>query len=145
MAYLKEIEFSTKGFNHIVDITGDVQKAVEESTYRDGLACVFVAGSTAGVTTIEFEEGVLEDLSKAIERMAPQNIPYAHDRKWGDGNGFSHVRAALVGASLTVPFQARRLLLGTWQQVVLVDFDNRPRRRKVFIQVLGGREEGVSE
>jgi len=137
MAFTKTMEFNTKGYNHMLDITENVQKAVEESNYRDGLACVFVAGSTAGVTTIEFEEGVLEDLSKAIERMAPRDIPYAHDKKWGDGNGFSHVRSALVGTSLTVPFQAGKLLLGTWQQVVLVDFDNRPRRRKVIVQVLG--------
>lgn len=121
----------------MLDITGEVNGAIKKSGLRDGIACVFVPGSTAGVTTIEMESGVVEDLRQAIERMAPQNIPYAHDARWGDGNGFSHVRAALLGAGLSVPFTGGRLRLGTWQQLVLIDFDNRSRRREVFVQMMG--------
>ncbi|MFQ6110521.1 MAG: secondary thiamine-phosphate synthase enzyme YjbQ [Nitrospinota bacterium] len=128
---------STKGFSNVLDITGEVNGAIKKSGLRDGIACVFVPGSTAGVTTIEMESGVVEDLRQAIERMAPQNIPYAHDARWGDGNGFSHVRAALLGAGLSVPFTGGRLRLGTWQQLVLIDFDNRSRRREVFVQMMG--------
>jgi secondary thiamine-phosphate synthase enzyme len=98
---------------------------------------VFVPGSTAGITTIEFESGVIEDLKKAIERIAPQGIPYAHDARWRDGNGFSHVRAALLGPAITVPFDEGQLQLGTWQQIILIDFDNRPRTREVIVQILG--------
>ncbi|MEE9197190.1 MAG: secondary thiamine-phosphate synthase enzyme YjbQ, partial [bacterium] len=98
---------------------------------------VFVPGSTAGLTSIEYEPGAVADLSEAISRVAPTDIPYAHDAAWGDGNGFSHVRAALIGASYTVPFADGTLLLGTWQQIVLVDFDNRPRSRRVIIQHMG--------
>jgi secondary thiamine-phosphate synthase enzyme len=98
---------------------------------------VFVPGSTAAVTTIEYEDGVLEDLRNAIERLAPRSLPYRHDARWGDGNGYAHVRAALLGPSLAVPIADGRPLLGTWQQVVLVDCDNRPRRRKVVMQVMG--------
>jgi secondary thiamine-phosphate synthase enzyme len=104
---------------------------------RNGLVTVFVPGSTAGITTIEYEPGVVEDLKKAIERLAPQNIHYDHDARWGDGNGFAHVRASLLGPSLTVPFQEGNLLVGTWQQIVLVDFDNRPRNREIIVQVTG--------
>ena len=128
---------STKGFSNVLDITGEVNGAVRKSGLREGIACVFVPGSTGGVTTIEMESGVIEDLRQAVERMAPQNIPYAHDARWGDGNGFSHVRAALLGAGLSVPFTSGRLRLGTWQQLVLIDFDNRSRRREVFIQMVG--------
>lgn len=98
---------------------------------------MFVPGSTAGVTTIKFEPGALSDLRTALERTAPEGARYAHDSRWGDGNGFSHVRAALLGPSLSVPFTGKRLLLGTWQQIVLFDFDNRPRKRRVVVQVVG--------
>ncbi len=98
---------------------------------------VFVPGSTAGITTIEFEPGVIQDLRDAIERMAPQTLHYRHDARWGDGNGFAHVRAALLGASISIPVNSKELQLGTWQQVVLVDFDNRSRDREVIIQIVG--------
>ena len=101
------------------------------------MVTVFVAGSTAGITTIEFESGVLADLQAMWERIVPRDIPYRHDSRWGDGNGFSHVRASLLGASLVVPFNSQRLLLGTWQQLVLVDFDNRPRQRQIVLQIMG--------
>ena len=98
---------------------------------------IFISGSTSSITTIEYESGVINDLKRAIERIAPQDMQYEHDRRWGDGNGYSHVRAALMGASLHVPIREGRLLLGTWQQIVLLDFDNRPRRREVQVQILG--------
>jgi len=110
---------------------------VRTSGIRNGLVMAFVPGSTAGITTIEYERGAIEDLKKAIDRLAPAGIPYDHDARWGDGNGFAHVRAALLGPSLTVPLAGGRMQLGTWQQIILVDFDNRPRRRDVIIHVLG--------
>jgi secondary thiamine-phosphate synthase enzyme len=121
----------------VVDLTGQVTTLLERATPRDGTVTVFVPGSTAGVTTIEFEPGVVKDLTKAFERLIPQNIRYDHDARWGDGNGFSHVRASLLGPSLTIPFSSGRLLLGTWQQIILVDFDNRPRDREVIVQIQG--------
>ncbi|MDV2503938.1 MAG: secondary thiamine-phosphate synthase enzyme YjbQ [bacterium] len=132
-----EVTLQTRGFNDIHDITDRVAKAVTKSGLAGGVAVVFVPGSTAGLTSIEYEPGAVADLSEAISRVAPTDIPYAHDAAWGDGNGFSHVRAALIGASYTVPFADGTLLLGTWQQIVLVDFDNRPRSRRVIIQLMG--------
>lgn len=130
-------QVKTRGFDDILDITADVSRSVEASGLSDGVAVVFVAGSTAGITTIEYEPGVVDDLKQAIARQAPVNLHYQHDARWGDGNGFSHVRAALMGASFTVPFSDKRLQLGTWQQIVLCDFDNRPRSRKVLVQIMG--------
>ena len=121
----------------IHDITGQVEKGLQSTGLRAGILCVFVSGSTAGITSIEFEPGAVSDLKKAIEKLAPTNIHYDHDAKWGDGNGFSHVRAALLGSSFSVPFSGGRMLLGTWQQVVLVDFDNRSRNREVVVQIVG--------
>ena len=127
----------TAGFGDILDVTRQVAQGVSGSGLSDGTATVFVPGSTAGITTIEYESGAVEDLKKAIERQASVNLHYAHDARWGDGNGFSHVRAALMGASLTVPFIRSELQLGTWQQIVLCDFDNRARKREVLVQVMG--------
>ncbi len=138
--HTKKCSLQTEGFCDIHDVTSLVMEAVAESGFREGLVTVMVPGATAGVTTIEFEEGVLEDLKKAVERLAPRDLPYAHDRAWGDGNGFSHVRAALIGPSLSIPFGPEGLSLGTWQQIVLLDFDNRPRRRPFLVQVLGEGE-----
>ncbi|NPB09838.1 MAG: YjbQ family protein [Thermodesulfobacteria bacterium] len=137
MIHTKEIFIDTKGFCDVHDLTAAVASFVRETGLQHGQALVHVPGSTAAVTTIEFEPGVLEDLCQALERLAPQNIPYAHDRAWGDGNGFSHVRAAFLKPSLVIPVAEGRLLLGTWQQVVLLDFDNRSRRRRVILQVMG--------
>ena len=131
------ISLQTKGHCDVVDITPQVAGQVVESGIKSGTVTVFVAGSTAGVTTIEYESGVIADLQQAWERTVPSDIPYAHDRRWGDGNGYSHVRASLLGSSLVIPFNDRRLTLGTWQQIVLVDFDNRPRSRQVILQVAG--------
>ena len=119
----------TKGDGEIIDITPKVQKQLTESDISGGIVTVFVQHSTCGITTVEYEPGLIEDLGKLWERIAPKNIPYAHDAHWGDGNGYAHVRASLLGASLTVPFVDKKLALGTWQQIILVDFDNRPRNR----------------
>ena len=130
---------STSGVD-IFDLTDDLRKLVAESGISEGEALVFVPGSTAALTTIEHEPGVLEDLKAALERMAPSDIRYAHDAAWGDGNGFSHVRAALVGPSLVVPIAGSHLILGTWQQVVLLDFDNRGRLRRILVRLTGERD-----
>jgi len=131
------ISLSTKGFCDIQDITSQVAGILSRAKIKNGTVTVFCPGSTGGVTTIEYESGVLEDLKKAIERIAPSNIDYAHDRRWGDGNGFSHVRAALLGPSLSVPVIHGELALGPWQQIVFIDFDNRSRQRKIVVQVMG--------
>ena len=137
MVVTKTISLQTKGQCDIIDITSQVARQVAEADINSGTATVFVAGSTAGVSTIEFESGVLSDLKTMWERIVPQGIPYDHDRRWGDGNGYSHVRASLLGASLVVPFNDKRLTLGTWQQIVVVDFDNRPRSRQIILQIIG--------
>jgi secondary thiamine-phosphate synthase enzyme len=131
------IAVKTEGQNDTKDLTPGIQKALAACRLQAGTVTVFVPGSTAGLTTIEYEPGVVEDFSRMLEKLAPSNVPYAHDERWGDGNGFAHVRSSLVGASLTIPFTGGRLALGTWQQVVLVDFDNRPRSRSIVLQFLG--------
>jgi secondary thiamine-phosphate synthase enzyme len=137
MVVTKKISLSTRGECDIIDITPQVAEQVSQSGVESGLVTIFVAGSTAGVTTIEFEPGLISDLAAMWQRIAPKGIPYDHDRRWGDGNGYSHVRASLLGASLTVPVSQKGLALGTWQQIVLVDFDNRPRSREVILQIMG--------
>ena len=137
MVVTKKIGFSTKGNCDLIDITRQVKQEVSGSGIDSGTVTVFVAGSTAGVSTIEFESGLLSDFQDMWERNVPRNIPYQHDRAWGDGNGFSHVRASLLGSSLTVPFSKKTLALGTWQQIVVVDFDNRPRSREIVLQIMG--------
>lgn len=131
------IQFATQGFNDVKDLTGPVSQRLAANRLQDGTVTVFVPGSTGGLTTIEYEPGVVEDFSDLMERLIPGDKPYRHDRKWGDGNGFSHVRAAVIGASLTIPFSEGKLGLGTWQQVVFIDFDNRPRTRTVLLQFIG--------
>lgn len=131
------IEVETSGFADIVDISHKVQDAVSRGTIESGLACVFVGGSTGGVTTIEHEPGLVQDLKEAFERLASERAEYRHNLRWGDGNGFSHVRAALLGPSLSVPVAGRELQLGTWQQIVFIDFDNRPRSRRLSVTVVG--------
>ena len=137
MVVTKGISLSTKGECDIIDITPQIEKGVSEANINNGTVTIFVAGSTAGITTIEFESGLLSDFQNMWERNIPRNISYNHDRRWGDGNGYSHVRASLLGSSLVVPFNDKRLTLGTWQQIVLVDFDNRPRSRQVILQIMG--------
>ena len=130
----KIIKFETKGFYDIVDITKEASDFA--SDFTEGLLNVFVQGSTLSVTTIEYEEGVIEDLKNAISRIAPEDIEYIHNLKWGDGNGFSHVRSAILGPSISIPINEGLLSLGTWQQIVVIDFDNRPRSRKAFLSIV---------
>jgi secondary thiamine-phosphate synthase enzyme len=133
-------EVPTTGATDIVDITRLAAEHLVESGVRHGAMILFVPGSTGALTTIEYESGVLQDLADAIERLVPRDGEYAHDRRWGDGNGYAHVRSALVGPSLQIPVVDGRLCLGTWQQVVLLDFDNRPRMRRLVIQIIGEKE-----
>lgn len=133
----QDLRIETNGDTDLIDITGEVARGVSDSGLSSGTVTVFIPGSTAGVTTIEYEGGAIKDFQEAIERIAPKNIGYHHDARWGDGNGYSHVRAALQGASLTVPFASSRLMLGTWQQIIVVDFDNRPRSREIILQIIG--------
>jgi secondary thiamine-phosphate synthase enzyme len=131
------LQLETNGDGDVLDLTGEVTERVRESGISSGAVTVFVPGSTAGITTVEFEPGLRKDLPEFFEKIIPRGKTYHHDATWGDGNGFSHVRAALVGPSLTVPIAASKLILGTWQQIVLLDFDNRPRSRKIVVQVMG--------
>ena len=133
----QDLRIETNGDTDLIDITGEVARGVSDSGLSSGTVTVFIPGSTAGVTTIEYEGGAIKDFQEAIERIAPKNIGYHHDARWGDGNGYSHVRAALQGASLTVPFASSRLMLGTWQQIIVVDFDNRHRSREIILQIIG--------
>jgi secondary thiamine-phosphate synthase enzyme len=144
MVHSETISITTEGFTDIIDITLKVSSIVEQSGIHDGLVTVCCAGSTGAVTTIEYESGVIRDLQKAIERLIPSDIPYEHDRRWGDGNGFSHVRAAFMKPSLTLPLIQGRLTLGTWQQIVFIDFDNRGRQRRLIVQIVGERV-GIQE
>jgi len=134
-------QIKTKGNCDIIDITGFVENLINESNFDEGNVLVFAGGSTAGITTIEYEPGLLKDYPAFFDKIAPVNIGYEHDNTWHDGNGHSHVRAALQSASLTVPFNNGNLLLGTWQQIIFVDFDNRSRNREVIVQITGMKNE----
>jgi secondary thiamine-phosphate synthase enzyme len=134
------ISISTKGNCDIIDITDQVSNVISNNNFIEGNVLLFAGGSTAGITTIEYEPGLLKDYPKFFERIAPANITYEHDNTWHDGNGHSHVRAAIQSASLTVPFSKGRLLLGTWQQIIFVDFDNRSRKREITVQITGKKK-----
>ena len=134
------IHKSTRGKCDIVDITDEVQSLIKKNNFDEGNVLIFAGGSTAGVTTIEYELGLLKDYPNFFEKIIPSNLNYEHDNTWHDGNGHSHVRAAIQGASLTVPFSNGRLMLGTWQQIVFVDFDNRSRKREIIVQLLGNKK-----
>ena len=129
--------FSTEGFNDMKDLTGDISKKLAENKLQNGIVNLFVPGSTGGLTTIEYESGLVQDFSELMEKIIPSNVTYHHDARWGDGNGFSHVRSSLLGPSLTVPFSNGMLSLGTWQQIVFLDFDNRSRSRTILLQFIG--------
>ena len=137
MIITETISINTKGFSDIIDINSQVLSIVKRSLIANGLVTIFCPGSTGSITTIEYESGVLQDLKDALERIAPSDIPYEHNERWGDGNGFSHVRAALMKPSLTVPLVNGNLTLGTWQQIVFIDFDNRDRYRDIIVQIIG--------
>jgi secondary thiamine-phosphate synthase enzyme len=130
------IELQTTADTDVVDLTPDVSDFIAGSEVADGILVIFVPGSTASVTTIEYESGAVADLKRAVERLAPRDEHYEHNLRWGDGNGYSHIRAALLGPSLTVPVREGQLELGSWQQIVLCDFDNRPRKRRVLLRLL---------
>jgi secondary thiamine-phosphate synthase enzyme len=133
----KTIAISSNGENHMIDITRETGEAIKASKLQDGIVTIFVSGSTAAVTTIEYEPGLKKDFPKMLARIAPREIEYEHDNTWHDGNGHSHVRASLIGPSLTVPFKNKSLMLGTWQQIILLEMDIRPRERKIILQMIG--------
>jgi len=131
------ISLKTAAKDEIVDITNKVAEIVSGSKVKDGIACVFVVGSTAAVTTVEHEPGLVSDMRDAMDRLYPRDVDYEHHQRWGDGNGHSHIRASFVGPSLTIPIVGGQLQLGTWQQIVFMEFDNKPRTRELTVQVLG--------
>lgn len=136
----KKITEATAGFCDIIDITAKINEHIERANIRAGMVTIFVSGSTAALTTIEHEPGLIQDLKEFVEKYIPSNRRYHHDDRWGDDNGFSHLRASLFGPSLTIPIENGALSLGTWQQVILLDFDNRPREREIIVQLMGERE-----
>ena len=137
MIISKSISVKTRGHSDIINITPDVEEQLASSAVSNGTVTLFIAGSTAGLSTIEYEPGLVSDFQAMWSRNVPEDISYEHNRRWGDGNGYSHVRASLLGPSLVVPFISKRLTLGTWQQIVVIDFDNRPRTRQIILQIMG--------
>jgi secondary thiamine-phosphate synthase enzyme len=135
--FTKTLNFDSKGRGDMLDITAAVQDVISAGDIHEGIVTIFVPGSTASITTIEFEPGLQKDFPRAMERIAPAGEHYDHDARWGDGNGMSHVRASTIGPGIVVPFKDKMMMLGTWQQVVLVDFDTRPRKRTVVVQIMG--------
>ena len=133
----KYIELATKGAGDLIDITARISQLLKSSGGKNGSLSVFVIGSTAAITTFEYEPGMIKDMKDLYEKLIPSGKRYSHDDTWGDANGFSHLRAALQGPSLAIPFEDGKLLLGTWQQVVLAEFDNRPRQRRIVVQIIG--------
>ena len=137
MIVTEHIDFQTKGNGEMADLTGKVVAAVSRSGLSAGIAVIFASGATGAITTIEYEPGLVEDMKAALERIAPQDIEYVHNRRWGDGNGHSHIRASIIGPSLAIPFSDGKLMLGTWQQIVFIDLDTSPRYRRVVVQIIG--------
>jgi secondary thiamine-phosphate synthase enzyme len=137
MVYTGTISLKARGFSDVIDVTADVASVVEGSGIREGIAVVFTQGSTCSVTTIEYEPGAVDDLKRALNHIAPEDATYKHNERWNDGNGFSHVRSALMKPSISIPVMEGRLALGTWQQIVFLDFDNRERERELIVQVQG--------
>jgi secondary thiamine-phosphate synthase enzyme len=137
MVHSATFEVSTQGFGDVIDVTAQVAASVEKSGIRNGIVCIANPGSTAGITTVEFEPGAVADLKEALAKLAPEKASYHHDDTWDDGNGFAHLRSALVGASQAFPVRDGVVALGTWQQIVFLDFDNRPRRRRLVVTVVG--------
>ncbi|MGE4357784.1 MAG: secondary thiamine-phosphate synthase enzyme YjbQ [Candidatus Omnitrophota bacterium] len=133
----KKLELETRGNPDLIDITPLLRKVLETSGLKEGSLLVFVSGSTAGITTFEYEPGLIRDMEEIYEKLVPAHKSYHHDNTWGDANGFSHIRSALQGPSLVIPFAGGKLLLGVWQQVVLAEFDNHPRKREIVVQITG--------
>ena len=137
MVHTGEIQLTTRGAGTVLDVTREVADEIQRAGIENGTVTVFVPGSTGGLTTVEFEDGLVRDLDEMFQRLVPQGPEYHHDARWGDGNGFSHCRASLLGPSLTVPVVGGKLALGTWQQIVFLDFDNRGRSRSLIVQIMG--------
>lgn len=137
MVFGEQFTIKTKGFSDIRDITGDVQDIVSKSRIKNGLVNVFAVGSTASVTTIEYEPALVEDMKEQLEKFASSTMQSRHSQTWGDDNGFSHIRATFMGPGMTAPVSSGSVVLGTWQQIVVIDHDNRPRSRKIFVQIIG--------
>lgn len=137
MVFGKAITLSMKGFSDMCDVTAEVEKILEESGIASGIVTVFATGSTASISTVEFEGALVEDVRERLEAIAPASMRSRHSETWGDDNGFSHIRATLMGPGITVPFTRGKMELGTWQQIVVIDHDNRQRQRRVFVQVMG--------
>jgi secondary thiamine-phosphate synthase enzyme len=138
--HTKKLSEQTAGFCDIIDVTGKVREQIEKQKIERGLVTLFISGSTAALTTVEYEPGLVQDLREFVEKLIPSDRKYHHDDRWGDDNGFSHLRASLFGPSLAIPIENGRPMLGTWQQIVLLDFDNRPRVREIIIQLIGETE-----
>ncbi|MCP4704441.1 MAG: YjbQ family protein [candidate division Zixibacteria bacterium] len=137
MIKTEEIKFDSSGDGDIIDLTGQINERINSSGINSGTTTIFTPSATSAITTIEYEPGLLQDLPEFFEKLIPSGISYKHDQTWHDGNGYAHLRAALVGPDITVPFVAGRMTLGTWQQIVFLDFDNRARNRKVIVQIIG--------
>ena len=137
MVFGKTITIQTKGYSDIIDITAEVQAIILKSSIKNGIVTVFVIGSTASISTIEYEPALVEDVKEQLNKIVPDDLNSRHSETWGDDNGFSHIRATLMGPGITVPLVNGKLVLGTWQQIVVIDHDNRPRSREVFIQMMG--------
>jgi len=135
--YSDQINIKTDGEVDIIDITGEIQNSIDKSKLKDGIICIFVPGSTGTLTTIEYEPGLMKDLPQALEKIVPKGIYYNHHETWHDDNGHSHVRASLMGPSITVPFRNKKLIHGTWQQIVFVELDTSPRNREIIVQIVG--------
>jgi secondary thiamine-phosphate synthase enzyme len=135
--FYSEINIQTKGETDMIDLTADIQQVITKSNLKEGIACVFVGGSTGTITTIEYEPGLKKDLPRALENIAPKGIHYNHHETWHDDNGHSHVRASIMGPSLAIPFRTGELIHGTWQQIVFIEFDTRPRNRNIKVQLVG--------
>lgn len=133
----RTIQIHSEGENDVIDITQQLSKIVKGSNIEKGIVIIFVSGSTAGITTIEYEPGLIHDFPTMLSRIVPKNIEYEHDNTWHDGNGHSHVRASLIGPTLTIPILQGKLTLGTWQQIVILEMDTRPRNRNVIVQIMG--------
>lgn len=137
MVKTKTLSFSTRGNTDIIDITDKVENLIKESEIKSGIVTIFVPGSTAGLTTVEYEPGLIKDLKDVFEELFPYKANWAHNATWGDGNGASHIRASMLGSSITIPFVDREMTLGTWQQIIFIDFDTRSRTRKLIVQIIG--------
>ena len=134
--YFKTIHLETEGFADLINITNQIEAFIEEVEEKNGLLTAIIPGATGAITAIEYESGLIEDFQQLLEQMIPEGKAYEHNKRWGDGNGFSHLRASLIGPSLSVPFKDRRPVLGTWQQIIFCDFDNRKRSRQIVLQIL---------